>query len=123
MPPLPQREFAMNKNYFERVPTEDILSIDKETLYAAFEEIQKDWENCLKHSGIKLLKKETSKWYQLTILKRFAGKAVHKDDIALWIQKLRRKSATDQQVRHLKTQGGWFVLNRGDSLKVDGREY
>ena len=57
MPPWPQREFAMNKNYFERVPTEDVLSIDKETLYAAFEEIQSDWENYLKHSGITLLKK------------------------------------------------------------------
>lgn len=123
MPPLPQREFAMNKNCFERVPTEDVLSIDKETLYAAFEKIQSDWEDYLKHSGIKLPKKETSKWYQLTILKHFAGKAVHKDDIALLIRKLRRKSATDQQVRHLKTQGGWFILNRGDSLKVDGKEY
>ena len=113
----------MNKNYFERVPTEEVLAEDKETLYAAFEEIQMDWKRCLKHSGVQLPKKETSKWYQLTILKHFAGKAVHKDDIALWIRKLREKSATDQQVRHLKTQGGGFILNRGDSVKVNGKEY
>lgn len=123
MPPLPHKEFAMNKNYFKRVPTEEVLSIDKETLYAAFEEIQSDWENYLKHSGITLPKKETSKWYQLVVLKHFAGKAVHKDDIALLIRKMREKSAIDQQVRHLKTQGGWFILNRGDSIKVDGKEY
>ena len=65
MPSLPQGEFAMNKNYFEKVTTEDVLSIDKETLYAAFKEIQIDWEKYLKHSGITLPKKETSKWYQL----------------------------------------------------------
>jgi len=83
-------------------------------LETAWEEIKRDWERHLKQHGVKLPRKGTARWYQLTILKRHQGQAVSKTDISEWIAKETGQQATDQQVRHLKTQNGWYVLNRGD---------
>lgn len=105
----------MNKNYYEIIPAERVLSVSGSDLEAAFKEVVADWNKYLRDAGIKLPAKGTSKWYQLAILKRYERKAVHKRDISRLIAEKTETAATDQQVRHLKTQGGWFVLNRGDS--------
>lgn len=112
----------MSRVYFDRVPVREVLSAGKKALKSAFGDIEEDWEKRLKKSGVKLPKDNTAKWYQLAVLKHFQGRAVHKDDIARLIEKLTGRAATDQQVRHLKTQGGWFVLNRGDSFKSGKNE-
>lgn len=91
--------------------------MSKNNLDTAFGKIKKDWDARLKRFGILLPQVGTAKYYQLTILKHYEKNAVHKNDISLLIAKLTNKSATDQQVRHLKTQGGWFILNRGDSYR------
>lgn len=112
----------MRKSYFERVPTKEVLAVKKSSLNKAYKKIESDWEKSLKEANVKLPQKDTAKWYQLTTLKHFERNAVHKDDIAALIRKLTGQTATDQQVRHLKTQNGWYILNRGDSEKVGGEE-
>ena len=112
----------MSKNYFKRVPRAEVLSMGEYDLRAAFADIKSDWHAFLQDCGIALPKKNSSKWYQLAVLKHFQGQAVHKDDISALIAKTLNKPATDQQVRHLKTQGGWYVLNRGDSHRESGVE-
>lgn len=112
----------MSKVYFERVPREEVLSVRKRSLNDSFKKIEADWEKHLKESGVRLPAKDTAKWYQLAVLKHFQGRAVHKDEIARLISKLAGGAATDQQVRHLKTQSGWFILNRGDFFKVEDNE-
>lgn len=112
----------MSKNYFERVARKDVVSVGAEDLRAAFAKVEADWSAHLRGGGVKLPKERTSKWYQLAVLKRFQGRAVHKDDISALIAKRTRKPASDQQVRHLKMQGGWYVLNRGDSYLDNGVE-
>lgn len=112
----------MKKKFFERVPPAEVGSVTPTDLNKAFDAISKDWNAHLKDSGIKLPAKQTAKWYQLTALKHFQGKAVHKNDISMLISRHTEKPASDQQVRHLKTQGGWYVLNRGDSYVDNGTE-
>ncbi|WP_462137270.1 hypothetical protein [Candidatus Mycalebacterium sp.] len=112
----------MSKVYFERISRKKALSVKKQELNSAFRNIKTDWEANLKAHGIKLPKKGTAKWYQLAVLKHFQMEAVHKDDVANLINKLTGKAATDQQIRHLKTQGGWHILNKGDSFKFGRKE-
>jgi len=112
----------MSKTYFDKIPRSKILSVKKKDLDSAFKKIQKDWEKYLKSEGIRLPKEDTAKYYQLTILKHFEGKAIHKDDISALIQRFIKNAANDQQIRHLKTQDGWFILNRGDSAFVTSVE-
>ena len=100
---------------YKRVPRASVLAVNEKKLNDAFSAIKEDWENHIQNAEIKLPKKQTSKWYQLAILKHFEGGAVHKDDISAKIAEITGKSARDQQVRHLKTQCGWYILNKGDS--------
>lgn len=100
---------------YEKVPRTSVLAVNEKELTDAFSEIKADWENHLQNTEIKLPKKQTAKWYQLAILKHFEGSAVHKDDISAKIAKITRKPASDQQVRHLKTQYGWYILNKDDA--------
>lgn len=113
----------MKKYYFNRVPRAEVLAVEQGDLNDAFGQIEADWNSGLKNSGIKLPAAQTAKWYQLAVLKHFQGRAVHKDDIAGLIAQSMRKSATDQQVRHLKTQGGWYILNRGDTHRHKNVEF
>lgn len=107
----------MKNRYFNQIPTVRVLSLSPQEIGRAFGEVRKDWQMYLKKIGISLPKAGTYKWYQLAILKRYEQNAVHKNDISQLLATLTNKAATDQQVRHLKTQGGWFVLNRGDSYQ------
>lgn len=107
----------MKKRYFEKIPTAKVLSVSQSNLMKSFKEIENDYGKFLEKIGIPLPKSETTKWYQLSILKHFQCLAIHKNDISILIANLTSTTATDQQVRHLKTQDGWFVLNRGDSYK------
>jgi len=109
----------MRKTYFNRVPRARVLAVTPSQLRDAFAALAADYKAHLKADGIKLPAERTAKWRQLAVLKHFQGEAVHKDDISMLIAKLTGKPASDQQVRHLKTQGGWYVLNRGD-VYVDG---
>lgn len=102
---------------YERVRRASVLAVTQKELSDAFSTIKDDWENHLKNTEIALPKKQTARWYQLTILKHFEGGAVHKDDISAKISKDTHKPASDQQVRHLKTQYGWYILNKGDSYR------
>jgi len=110
----------MSKNYFKRVLRAQVLSIGKHDLHTAFAEVEADWRACLQDSGITLPATHSARWYQLAVLKHFQARAVHKDDISEMIAKCTRKPASDQQVRHLKTQSGWYILNRGDSYLDNG---
>ena len=107
----------MKKNYFKSVSSAQILRVSTDDLNKAFEKIEKDWRIHLEKHGITLPKFGASKWYQLAILKHHQKKAVHKSDISALVAHLTNTTATDQQVRHLKTQEGWFILNRGDSYR------
>jgi len=109
----------MRKTYFNRVPRARVLAVTPSQLRDAFAALAADYKAHLKADGIKLPAERTAKWRQLAVLKHFQGEAVHKDDVSMLIAKLTGKPASDQQVRHLKTQGGWYVLNRGD-VYVDG---
>jgi len=109
----------MNKTHFKRVPRARVLAVTPLQLRNAFAAVAADYEAHLKDFGLKLPAEKTAKWYQLSVLKHFQGESVHKDDVSMLIAKRTGKPASDQQVRHLKTQGGWYVLNRGD-VYVDG---
>lgn len=113
----------MSKTYFKKVPRAQVLLVKKSSLASAFKKIKADWDKHLAGAHIKLPKPNTAKWYQLTTLKHFEKRAVHKDDVAALIAKLTGAAATDQQIRHLKTQGGWHILNRGDSFVVGKTEH
>jgi len=112
----------MKKTYFKRVPRARVSAVTQSQLREAFDAVAKDYEAHLKPGGIKLPAEPTAKWHQLAVLKHFQGEAVHKDDISMLIAKRTGKPASDQQVRHLKTQEGWYVLNRGDVYVDDGAE-
>lgn len=116
------KELKMKKKFLERVPRAEVVSLTPTELSNAFDVVSRDWHAHLKDNGIKLPAEQTAKWHQLAALKHFQGKAVHKDDISMLISKHTEKPASDQQVRHLKTQGGWYVLNRGDSHVDNGTE-
>ena len=111
----------MKKNYYEKVPRNEVLCIGHDQLKAAADSVVTDWHTYLENKNIKLPPEKTYKWYQLAILKHFQGKAVHKSDISALIAQLTDKSASDQQVRHLKTQDGWYLLNRGDAHNENGK--
>ncbi len=117
---LHEKESKMSKHYFDSVPSDDVIGIQLEELISAFNLLKKDWEKYLKESEIKLPTEKTNRWYQLAVLQHFKGRAVHKKDTSMMIAKHTGKPASDQQVRHLKTQGGWYVLNRGDFENIDG---
>ena len=110
----------MNEQSFNRVPAAEVLAVTESELAAAFIKITEDWNAHLKEIGIKLPTANTAKWYQLTVLKHFEFRAVHKQDVARLIAKLTDTPATDQQIRHLSTQGGWFILNRNGAFEMDG---
>lgn len=112
----------MKKIYFERVPRAQVLGVDMQNLQDAFAAIESDWRAHLRDSGIKLPATHSAKRHQLAVLKHFHLRAVHKDDISALLAKLTGKPARDQQVRHLKTQNGWHVLNRGDSHRENRAE-
>lgn len=116
------KESKVAKNFFDRVPRREVLAVKRSCLKKAFNAIAKDWNAHLKNAGIKLPAENTAKGYQLTVLKHFQGRAVHKEDISAFVAKHTGQPASDQQVRHLKTQGGWHILNRGDVHLVNGRE-
>lgn len=107
----------MSHSYFPVIHDLTSIYVSRADLEKDWEEIKRDWELHLKQYGVKLPRKDTARWYQLTILKHYQGKAVSKTDISEWIAKETGKQATDQQVRHLKTQNGWYVLNRGDEYE------
>ena len=106
-----------SNEYFPVIHDVNSIYVSHADLEKDWEKIKKDWKLYLEKYGVKLPRKGTARWYQLTILKHYQGKAISKTDISEWIARETGKQATDQQVRHLKTQNGWYVLNRGDVYK------
>lgn len=79
----------------------------------AYSDINVLWLKNLKKSGIKMPDKNTAAAAQLVYLYLNMGKIVAKDDIADFVQKYIKNAKKDQQVRHLGSQKGWNVLNKG----------
>ena len=105
------------KRFFNSIPSEQVLSLSQKQVNQAYQEVKADWERFLKDSGIPLPKSGTAKSLQLAILKHFEKHAVHKQHISELIAKLTGNPPTDQQVRHLKAQDSWHILNRGDAYR------
>ena len=82
----------------------------------AIEKLNKCHFNYLKKIGIKLPNKNTSKWWQLIFLIMNENKVVHKDAVSDFVRQRLPHAAKDQQVRHLGSQSGWYVLNKGNVL-------
>ncbi len=74
-----------------------------------------EYETYLKSYGVKLYQKGSSAALWLIYLRKYQGKAVHKDTISAFVQSIKPNAGKDQQVRHLSEEG-WFVLNTGEKL-------
>lgn len=70
------------------------------------------WKKYLKKFGILLPNKNTAMAAQLIYLSNHIGEIVAKDDIADFVQKHIKSAKKDQQIRHLGSQKGWYVLNK-----------
>lgn len=62
---------------------------------------------------VKLLSR---KELQLIFLKKYMRCLVHKDMVSKFVRSVMPNAGLDQQVRHLSTQDGWFVLNKGSDI-------
>jgi hypothetical protein len=54
-----------------------------------------------------------AKELQLIFLYKYINCFVHKDLVSKFVRRYIKNAALDQQVRHLGTQYGWYVLNKG----------
>lgn len=82
----------------------------------AIEKIKIKYFGALKKYGLKLPKENSSKWWQLVYLTIHEGQVVHKDEVSDFVRQHRPDAGKDQQVRHLGSQHGWYVLNKGNKL-------
>jgi len=53
---------------------------------------------------------------QIVFLYKYAKCLVHKDAVSAFVRQYIPTAALDQQVRHLGSQLGWYVLNRGNKI-------
>ena len=67
-------------------------------------------------SDSELVKRLDGKELQLIFLCKYARKLVHKDAVSAFVRSHIPSAALDQQVRHLGTQLGWNVLNKGSKI-------
>lgn len=63
-----------------------------------------------------IIKTLGAKELQLIFLFKYIGKFVHKDLISEFVRKKIPSLNFDQQIRHLGTQYGWYVLNKGAKI-------
>ena len=63
-----------------------------------------------------ILNSINAKEYQLIFLYKYMRCLVHKDLISAFVRKHIPTAGLDQQVRHLGTQYGWYVLNKSDKI-------
>ncbi|MDP3726281.1 MAG: hypothetical protein Q8R36_03740 [bacterium] len=80
-----------------------------------YDTLKDEHETYLKSYGVKLYQKDSSAALWLIYLRKYQGKAVHKDTISAFVQSVKPDAGKDQQVRHLAEEG-WFVLNKGEKL-------
>jgi hypothetical protein len=101
----------------------DNLKLDREDLPQLWSEIRALWSNNLKEKFVtlpedKLLK--SKKWHgnqiQLCLLYKYKGQLINKDHAAETIKRINYSLGGDQQFRHLGTQRGFYVLNKGDVI-------
>lgn len=59
---------------------------------------------------------------QLIFLYNYAKRLVHKDAVSAFVRKYYPDAALDQQVRHLGSQYGWYVLNKGNPIPDTGEK-
>lgn len=114
-----------------------ILEMSTEEMTSIHRKIVSCWEQRLKSYGVKPLwqTKEDgtpkndimepaninpasldSKELQLIFLYKHRGCFVHKDVISAFVRRYKPSAGLDQQVRHLGSQYGWNVLNKGNKV-------
>lgn len=81
-----------------------------------WKEIQSFYNKFLKDKNVKNIRYGTCKSYQLICLYSEQGNFVHKDAISDFVFKHCDVAGKDQQVRHLNTQMGWYVTNKGQEV-------
>ncbi len=121
------------KQEIQRIEASDEKSIQlsNKEIRALHNKIVAAYDTCLHQYGVKALwnseelKKYESlpdsefvtrldgKELQLIFLCKYAKKLVHKDAVSAFVRSLIPGAALDQQVRHLGSQLGWNVLNKG----------
>ena len=77
-------------------------------------EIKSKYENNLRQFGVWEKADDSYAMYQLIYLYKYKGKAVHKDVVADFVIGHFPNATKDQQVRHLGSQAGYNVLNKGE---------
>lgn len=104
------------------------LPVQGSHVYMSPEEIEKWWvileeeyNTHLKQYKVALPKKGTAAALWLVFLKKHEGKLVHKDTISAFVSSVNPESGKDQQVRHLGSKQGWYVLNKGDKIPKENR--
>ena len=94
----------------------EYVPLTEEEIKKCGEEIEKNYEIYLKPLGIKQISKGTNKYYQLIYLTHFLGFLVHKNVITAFVKEHNPSAGDDQQVRHLGTQNGYNVYNKGEEI-------
>jgi hypothetical protein len=92
-----------------------ITCLSTEEIDQWYKLLEKEHEEYLAKYGVKFPLYNTNKALWLIFLRKYLGKAVHKDTISSFVSTVIPKAGKDQQVRHLAADG-WYVLNRGDKL-------
>lgn len=101
-----------------KLNNKEIKKLSDSELEVIFSSIEEDYSKYLAEHGVKIpngIKNNRGyikKSLQLIFLKINEGKLVHKNQVSDFIGYY--ENIKDCQVRHLGTQEGWFVLNKGD---------
>lgn len=78
--------------------------------------IEKDYADYLRQYGVYHITYGTAASYQLICLKYVQGSFIHKDAVSDFVKEHCPSAGNDQQVRHLNTQKGWYVTNKGQEV-------
>lgn len=130
----------MNNDVVKRieVTNEEDICLSVEEVRKLHEKLVTSYETQLKPYGVKKLWKDDISSYnhlpddefvklldgrelQLIFLLKHINCLVHKDAVSAFVRKFLPDAAFDQQVRHLGTQSGWYVLNK--SHKIPDKDY
>lgn len=107
----------------------ELIDISNNEILELRTKIIESYESFLKNFGVKPLwnnqdeinktitvDKLNAKELQLIFLTKYKGNIIHKDLISAFVRKIKKDVGLDQQVRHLSSQYGWYILNKGDKI-------
>lgn len=94
----------------------DYIPLSAEEVESSKNEIEYNYSKFLAEKGIKRLGNASNSYYQLIYLNHFRGFAVSKEAITAFVKQMNPEASGDQQVRHLGSQKGYCIFNKGEEV-------